>query len=74
MRERIKIFTFVTGHGETVVDDPCEERIGRWLADNGGELVSVSQSESERPGGGHHVTICLWYLPEEDAPCSPAAR
>jgi hypothetical protein len=28
-------------------------------------LTQVSQSESMRSGVGHHVTICLWYVPEE---------
>jgi hypothetical protein len=68
MRERLKIFTFVTGHGETVVDPPAEEHINQWLEATKGELVSVSQSESERTGGGHHVTVCLWYLPEGGPP------
>lgn len=63
MRERLKIFTFVSGHGETVIDPPSEDRINQWIADTPGTLVSVSQSESARPGGGHHVTLCLWYEP-----------
>lgn len=67
MRERLKVFTFVSGHGETVIEPPCEERINQWLATTGGELVSVSQSESARPGGGHHVTVCVWYVQEGDA-------
>jgi hypothetical protein len=32
-----------------------------------GRMVRVTQSESERPGVGHHVTVCLWYV-AEDAP------
>lgn len=67
MRERIKIFTFASGHGETVVEPPNEERINQWLAATPGELLNVTQSESYRPGGSHHVTVCLWYLTEEVA-------
>lgn len=63
MRERIKIFTFVSGHGETLVDPPHEERINQWLDSVQGEIVSVSQSESEQRNGGQHVTVCVWYLP-----------
>jgi hypothetical protein len=65
MRERVKMFTFVSGHGETVVQPPHEEHINQWLSAARGRLVQVSQSESERPGVGHHVTVCVWYQPEE---------
>jgi hypothetical protein len=67
MRERVKIITFASGHGETVVGTPNEEHVNQWLAATPGELVSVTQSESYRPGGSHHVTVCLWYLPENEA-------
>jgi hypothetical protein len=63
MRERVKVFTFVSVHGETVLGTVEEDHINQWLATAEGELVQVSQSESERPGVGHHVTISLWYLP-----------
>jgi hypothetical protein len=65
MRERVKVFTFISGHGETVVGSAQEDHINEWLASVEGKLVRVSQSESERPGTGHHVTICVWYLAEE---------
>jgi hypothetical protein len=64
MRERLKVFTFVSGHGETVVESSHEEHINQWLETVHGRLVHVSQSESERAGAGHHVTICVWYVPE----------
>jgi hypothetical protein len=64
MQERVKVFTFLSGHGETVLDPPLEEHINQWLATTPARLVHVSQSESERPGTGHHVTVCLWYVPE----------
>lgn len=65
MRERVKVFTFISGHGETVVGSAQEDHINEWLASVEGKLVRVSQSESERPGTGHHITICVWYLAEE---------
>jgi hypothetical protein len=68
MRERVKIFNFISGHGETVIEPRHEDHINQWLANNNGELVRVSQSESERSSGGHHVTICVWYVPDETGP------
>jgi hypothetical protein len=64
MHERIKVFTFVSGHGETIIEPRHEEHINRWLSETKGRLLHVSQSESERPGVGHHVTLCVWYAPE----------
>lgn len=65
MNERIKIFTFISGHGETLVDPPHEDHINEWLASNSGQILEITQSESPRPGGGHHVTVCVCYLPTE---------
>ena len=67
MQERVKMFTFVSGHGETIVEPRHEDHINQWLASVEGELLQVSQSESERSGAGHHVTVCLWYVPGEPA-------
>jgi len=64
MNERVKVFTFVSGHGETVIEPRHEDHINQWLATAKGRLVDISQSESLRSGVGHHVTICLWYVPE----------
>jgi hypothetical protein len=64
MRERVKIFSFVSGHGETVVEPPHEDHINDWLSRANGKLVRISQSESERAGAGHHLTLCVWYEPE----------
>jgi hypothetical protein len=65
MHERVKIFTFVTGHGETLVEPPHQEHINQWLANATGRVTRVTQSESDLgPGAGHHVTICVWYEPE----------
>jgi hypothetical protein len=67
MRERVKVFTFVSGHGETMVESPHEDHMNQWLSAVKGEVLYVSQSESERAGAGHHVTVCIWYVPDEPA-------
>ena len=64
MNERVKVFTFVSGHGETVIEPRHEDHINQWLASVKAKLVNVSQSESSRSGVGHHVTVCIWYVPE----------
>jgi hypothetical protein len=64
MKERVKVFTYISGHGSTVLEPPLEDHINQWLASANGRLVHLSQSESERRGVGQHVTICVWYLPE----------
>jgi hypothetical protein len=74
MLERVKIFTFVSGHEETVVELPHEDRINQWLAAVPGRLVRVSQSESERAAAGHHVTVCIWYVPDEPTELSSAPQ
>ena len=66
MRERVKVFSFVSGHGETVVGSTQEDHINQWLASVEGKVVQVSQSESERPGIGQHITICVWYIADKE--------
>lgn len=63
MKQRVKVFTFLSGTGATVIKPALEEHINEWLAETDGELVSVTQSESDRPGVGQHVTVCVWYVP-----------
>jgi hypothetical protein len=63
MTERVKIFTYISGHGETAISTPLEDQINQWLTQVKGKPIFVSQSESERTGTGHHVTVCIWYLP-----------
>jgi hypothetical protein len=72
MQERVKVFTFVSGHGETVVEPAHEDHINQWLSSVEGQVVEITQSESERAGTGHHVTICIWYIPEEPSTAAPA--
>lgn len=66
MQERVKVFTFVSGHGETVVEPSHEEHINQWLSTVKGRVIQISQSESQR-SEGHHVTLCVWYIPEESS-------
>ena len=71
MQERVKVFTFVSGHGETIVEPPHEDRINQWLSTVKGRVVQVSQSESERAAAGHHITVCVWYVPDESTISHP---
>jgi hypothetical protein len=41
--------------------------INQWLESAAGRPVRVTQSESVRPGVGHHVTVCVWYEPAGSA-------
>ncbi len=66
MHERVKMFTFLSGHGETLVEPPHEGHMNQWLANIDGEIVEITQSESSGAGGDHHVTICVWYLPNAE--------
>ena len=67
MQERVRVFTYTSGTGSTVIQTTLEDHINEWLASARGRLVRVTQSESERPKAGPHVTVCVWYVPE-DAP------
>ena len=68
MKTHVKLFTFVSGHGEPLIEPPVEDHINQWLAAAKGKIVHVSQSESQHTGGGHHVTVGIWFVPETDAP------
>ena len=63
MKERVKIFTFVSGTGATVIEPRLEDDINQWLEHINGNLIQITQSESERNGAAH-VTVCVWYQPE----------
>jgi homoserine kinase len=66
MRERIKMFTFLSGSGATVIESPLEDKINQWLESIQGEIVEITQSESERSSVGQHVTVCIWYIPAKN--------
>lgn len=63
MKARVKVFTYISGTGSTVIETSLEDHINEFLEQNNGELLEITQSESERAGGGHHVTVCVWYFP-----------
>lgn len=63
MRERVKVFTFLSGTGATVIESPLENQLNAWLENFNGEIVRITQSESERRDVGQHVTICIWHIP-----------
>lgn len=64
MKERVKIFTYASGTGSTVIEPRLEDDINEWLESVNGKLIQISQSESERQGTAH-LTVCVWYLPDE---------
>lgn len=67
MHERVKVFTYISGTGATVIESPFEDQLNRWLESVDGEIVKITQSESERHNSGHHVTLCVWYRPHPRA-------
>jgi hypothetical protein len=65
MKTRVKVFTYHSSHGATVVESPLQDQINQWLSSVEGEIVEITQSESERSGVGQHVTLCIWFLPTD---------
>lgn len=65
MRERVKLFTYISGTGATLIGSALEEQLNRWLEECNGDIVRVTQSESERNNVGQHVTVCVWYIPHD---------
>ncbi|MCC7418902.1 MAG: hypothetical protein IT428_01345 [Planctomycetaceae bacterium] len=60
---RVKVFTHIIGSGATVIESHFEDQINEWLESVHGELKHITQSESDQAGTGHHVTLCVWYVP-----------
>lgn len=67
MKERVKVFSYVNSEGSRLIESELEDHINDWLAQAGGKLLHITQSESHRPQAAQHVTVCVWYLPEESA-------
>jgi hypothetical protein len=65
MKERVKVYTHATGEGSTLGDSDLENSLNKWLASVDGRISMVTQSESHRPGKAQHLTICIWYIPED---------
>jgi hypothetical protein len=66
MLMRVKVFTYIVGSGATLIESPLEDQLNEWLKAVEGEIAQITQSESERPGVGHHVTVCIWYVPRAE--------
>jgi hypothetical protein len=64
MRERVKIFTYSSGTGATVIESKLEDDLNAWLAQAKARITHITQSESERQGTAH-VTVAVWYVPTE---------
>lgn len=66
MNERVKVFTYASGTGSTLIEPTLEDHVNEWLEQTKAKLLFVTQSESERQGTAH-ITLCVWYLPEDSA-------
>ncbi len=64
MKTRVKMFTYVSSEGSTLIEPELEDHINDWLAKTNGTLVSMTQSESQRSNQTQHTTVCVWYIPE----------
>lgn len=65
MKERMKMFTHISGAGSTVTDTELEGIVNEWLESVDGKIASITQSESSRDSRGQHITVCIWYRPSE---------
>lgn len=63
MKERVKVFTYASGEGSTVLESGLEDHINDWLTHVDGKLLFVTQSESQRQDKTQHTTVCAWYVP-----------
>jgi hypothetical protein len=62
MKSRVRVFTYSSGTGSTVIENTLEDRINEWLKQVEGKILFVTQSESERKGTAH-TTVSIWYEP-----------
>ncbi len=67
MKTRVKVFSYATGEGTTIVDAGLESHINDWLNQCDGKVLFVTQSESARPNAAQHITVCIWYTSDLDA-------
>ena len=68
MKERVKIFTYASSEGSTLIEPELEKHINDWLAKAQGSIVNISQSECQRSNAIHHTTVCVWYVPGSSGP------
>ena len=64
MTTRVKIFTYSSGTGSTLIESSLEDHINDWLSRFDGRVLFVTQSESERQKTAH-TTVSIWYEPAE---------
>ena len=62
MQTRVRIFTYASNLGATAIEPELEDHINDWLRRVDGEILFVTQSESERHGQAH-TTVGIWYKP-----------
>jgi hypothetical protein len=56
MHERLKIFSFLSGHGETIVQLPHESHINNWLSTIQGKvfICYAIRKRAYRVGSSYH--------------------
>lgn len=64
MKERVRIFTDVSGASPKPIEPHVEDEINDWLAATPGQFLRATQSES-RGDKTCHLTICVWYIPAD---------
>jgi hypothetical protein len=67
MKCQVRIFTYSSGTGSTIIESTLEDRINEWLSHDPGKILFVTQSESERSRTAH-TTVSIWYEPTSKEP------
>jgi hypothetical protein len=62
MHTRVRVFTYSSQLGTTLIESELEDHINDWLKQTEGRILFVTQSESERQGRAH-TTVSVWYEP-----------
>lgn len=65
MTTRVKIFTYSSGSGSTLIESTLEDHINDWLRQIPGRILFVTQSECERQKTAH-TTVGVWYEPSDE--------
>ncbi len=64
MKERVRVFTDITGTAPTAIEPHLEDEINDWLAATAGRFLRATQSEC-RGEKASHLTVSIWYLPDD---------
>ena len=62
MQERVKVFTYRSDIGASLIESELEDHINDWLKQSIGRILFVTQSESQTAGQSH-TTVTVWYEP-----------